>query len=243
MLGYRTDSWVICFCARRRKAPRLEGAAANAAAEIDYNFTEASKRIQAATGNKQLNSLPAIFVLGDGGSAKTTIIAQSGIEPELVAGQAMQDNATVPTRSVNLWYSRSTLFIDPAASVVADAGARRKLFKKFLPVQLNSLLASKAAPTRSVLLTLDCETFLQAGGPDALAAKARDYQGILGELSRELGSSFPVYVLFTKADKIPYFRYYVENLSEPEALEVLGVSLPLPRLACRVLMLNSSRCG
>jgi type VI secretion system protein ImpL len=205
----------------------LEGAAASAAQEIDYNFGEASKRIQAATGNKQLNSLPAIFLLGDLGAAKTTVLTQSGIEPELIAGQAMQDTAVAPTRSVNLWYARNTLFIDPAGGVVADPGARRKLFKKFLPVQLNSLLASKAGPTRSVLLTVDCDTLIQPGGANALAAKARDYQTILSELSRELGSSFPVYVLFTKADKIPYFRDFVENLSEAEAAEVLGVSLPI----------------
>jgi len=135
----------------KEDAAPLEGAAASVTAEIDYNFAEASKRIQAATGNKQINSLPAIFMLGDSGSAKTSIVMQSGVEPELVAGQAMQDNAPVPTRSVNLWYSRNTLFIDPAGSVVADSGLRRKLFKRFLPVQLNSLLGSKAAPTRSVL--------------------------------------------------------------------------------------------
>ena len=206
----------------------LEGDSANAAREIDYNFTEASKRIQAATGNKQLNSLPAIFLLGDLGAAKTSIITQSGIEPEILAGQAMQDSAVIPTRSVNLWFARNTLFIDPAGSVVADPGARRKLFKKFLPVQLNSLLASKTPPTRSVLLTVDCDTFMQAGGANALAAKARDYQAILSELSRELGASFPVYVLFTKADKIPYFRDFVENLNDAEVADVLGVSLPLP---------------
>jgi len=202
--------------------------ASSAANDIDFSFNEAQKRIQAATGNKQLNSLPAIFVLGDIGSAKTSILTQSGIEPELLAGQALQANIVIPTASVNLWYARNTLFIDPSGSVVADPVARRKLFKKFLPVQLNSLLASKTPPTRSVLLTVDCETFLQAGGASALAAKARDYQALLSELSNELGSSFPVYVLFTKADKIPYFRDFVENLNEAEAAEMLGLSLPIP---------------
>lgn len=205
----------------------LEGHAANTANEIDYNFLEASKRIQAATGNKHLNSFPAIFLLGDMASAKTTVIAQSGIEAETLAGQAFEDGALTPTRSVNLWFSRNTLFIDPGAGVVADPGTRRKLFKKFLPVQLNSLLASKSPATRSVLLTVDCEIFLQAGGANTAAAKARDYQAILSELSRELGASFPVYVLFTKTDKIPYFRDFVANLSEQEAADLLGVSLPL----------------
>jgi type VI secretion system protein ImpL len=212
---------------QEQDAPMNE-AATNAAREIDFNFAEAQKRIQAATGNKQLNSLPAVFVLGDVGAAKTSILTQSGIEPELLAGQALQASVVVPTASVNLWYARNTLFIDPSGNVVADPGARRKLFKKFLPVQLNSLLASKAPPTRSVLLAVDCETFLQSGGANLLAGKARDYQVILSELSNELGSSFPVYVLFTKADKIPYFREFVENLNEAEVAEMMGLSLPIP---------------
>lgn len=212
---------------KEQGAPAADGSA-EIAQEIDYNFTEASKRIQAATGNKQLNSLPAVFLLGDSGSAKTTIIMQSGIEPELLAGQAMQDGMAVPTRSVNLWYARNSLFIDPAGPVMGDPAARRKLFKKFLPVQLKSLVATKAPPTRAVLVTVDCDSFMQPGGANLLASRARDYQALLSELSRELGSSFPVYVLFTKADKILYFQNFVENLSDAEVAEVMGVSLPLP---------------
>ncbi len=208
-------------------APTSE-AASVAAREIDVNFNEASRRIQTATGNKVLNSLPAVFVLGDLASAKTSILTQSAMEAELLAGQALQANVVTPTASVNLWFAQNTLFIDPSGNVVADPAARRKLFKKFLPVKLNSVLASKNPPTRSVLLTVDCESFLQSGGANLLAAKARDYQAILSELSQELGSSFPVYVLFTKTDKIPYFLDFVENLTETEVTEVMGLSLPIP---------------
>ncbi len=203
------------------------GASADAAAELDHNFAEASRRIQAATGNKRLESLPAVFILGDSGAAKTSIVAKSGLEPELLAGQAFQDATVAPTRGVILWYARNCLFIDPSGAVLADAATRRKLFKKLPPVRMNAVLAAKVPATRAVLFTVDCETFLQTGGAEALAAKARQFQGVLNELSQELGSSFPVYVLFTKADKIPYFRDFVENLTEAEASEILGVTLPL----------------
>ncbi len=219
----------IGFLFLRPRAPdgASEGPAADAAAEIDFNFAEAAKRIQAATGNKQLGSLPAVFVIGDTGSAKTSIIAKCGLDPELLAGQAFEDVNLVPTRSVNLWYSRHTLFIDPAGAVLSDPGTRRKLFKRFLPVRFNAVLAAKFPPTRAVVFTVDCDTILQSGGAEALAAKARQFQIILGELSQELGSSFPVYVLFTKADRIPYFRDYVENFTEGEASDVFGATLPI----------------
>ena len=209
----------------KQTAAPLEGAAAVAGNEIDFNFNEASKRMQTA-GIKNLGNLPTVFLLGDSDSSKTTVIAKSGVDPQLLAGQAYQDALTVPTRSVNLWYGRNTLFVNPAGSVVADPGARRKLFKKFAP-KFNSVLGSNASPTRSVVFTLDCGSLMQPGGAEAIAAKARQFQTMLAELSQDIGSSFPVYVLFTKADKIPYFRDFVDNFNDQEVNEIFGVTLPV----------------
>ncbi len=200
---------------------------AGQAADIDYAFAEAAQRMRKAQGIKQLNSLPAVFLVGDSGSAKTTILAKSGLEPELLAGAAYQDYLVAPTRALNLWYSQGTLFIDPAGHVVEDGAARRKLFKKFAPRSLHSALSSKLPPARSVVFTVDTETFLQAGGAEALAAKSRQFHTVLTELSAELGASFPVYVLFTKADKIVYFRDFAENLTEAEASDIFGSALPM----------------
>ena len=210
--------------------PKDDGAAEDAAAgstEIDFAFNEASKRMRAARGIKHLGSMPAIFVLGESGSAKTSIIAKSGLEPELIAGHAYDDYVVAPTRALNLWFAQNNLLIDPAGQLVADAPSRRKLFRKFLPVRLNAVVASQLPPSRAVLFTVDSEIFLQAGASEALASKARQFQAVLTELAQILGSSFPVYVLFTKADKIGYFREFAENLTEPEAAEVFGTTLPL----------------
>jgi type VI secretion system protein ImpL len=211
----------------KQELPAPQGAAAGSVAEIDYHYKEAAKRMQAAKGIKQLGSLPAVFVLGETGAAKTSTIAKSGLEPELLAGHAYQDYVIAPTRTLNLWFARNTIFIDPSGNVIADAGIRKRLFRKFLPVRLNAVMAAKLPPSRSVVLTVDCDTFLQSGGAEALTAKARQFHSILTELSQELGSSFPVYVLFTKADKIAYFRDFVTTFTEDEAADVFGVTLPM----------------
>ncbi len=70
----------------KQQGDAVLGEAAGSAAEIDFNFAEASKRMQAGKGVKQLGALPAVFVIGDSGSAKTTVISKSGLEPELLAG-------------------------------------------------------------------------------------------------------------------------------------------------------------
>jgi type VI secretion system protein ImpL len=204
-----------------------QGEEAGATPEIDFAFNEASKRMRAAKGVKQLGSMPSIFILGDTGSAKTSIVAKSGLEPELLAGHAYDDYVIAPTSALNLWFARGALLIDPAGRIVADAPSRHKLFRKFLPVRLNSVVAAGMPASRSVVMTVDCEIFLQSGAAEALAVKARQFQAVLTELAQILGSSFPVYVLFTKTDRISYFREYVENLNEDEAADVFGVTLPM----------------
>src|SRR5579884_4451486 len=167
-----------------------EGAHETGAAntEIDFAFNEASKRMRAARAIRQLGAMPAIFVIGDAGSAKTSVIAKSGLEPELLAGHAYDNYVVAPTRALNLWFANNTLLIDPAGHVVADAPSRRKLFRKFFPVRLNAVMAGGLPPARSVVVTLDCDIFLQPGAAEALAAKARQFQAVLTELAQILGS-------------------------------------------------------
>ncbi|HWF48083.1 MAG TPA: type VI secretion protein IcmF/TssM N-terminal domain-containing protein, partial [Bryobacteraceae bacterium] len=200
--------------------------------EIEFSFSEASKHLL-TVGVKNINTLPSVFILGDPGTAKTSSIAKSGLEPDLLAGYAYEDYVIAPTRALNVWYARQTLYIDPAGAVISEPSVRKKLFEKFAPVRFKSVLGGKQPPPRSVVFTIDCETFLQHGSGDALAAKARQFQAILSELSQQLGANFPVYVLFTKADRINYFRDFVSNFTEAEVTEIFGKTLPLQTATVR----------
>src|SRR5262249_26767881 len=42
-----------------------------------------------------------------------------------------------------------------------------------------------------------------------------------------LGISFPVYVLFTRADRLPFFSEFVRNLTREESGQAVGVTLPM----------------
>ena len=67
----------------------------------------------------------------------------------------------------------------------------------------------------------------QAGSPDALTVSARNLQARLGEISQQFGISFPVYVVFTRMNRIAFFEDFVRNFSNDEATQVLGATLPL----------------
>ena len=197
----------------RGEAPG-EMKAASLLSEVEYSFKSAARRLRSLREVKVMASLPAVFLVGDSGSTKSSSLARSGLAPEMLCD----------TRACCIWYARRTIFIDPAPNLMRDTAARSKLFRKFIPVRQRRM----KAPTRSVVLVVDCDKFVKASGVSAMPAKAREYNILLSELARELGCAVPVYVVFSKADKIPNFQDFVENLSEAEAAEVLGVSLAVP---------------
>lgn len=179
---------------------------------IDSHFAKAAEQIQKTLGIKQLSRMHTVFMFGDIGAAKTSLIANAGIQAELLAGHG----ALVATRTLNLWHGWDALFVDPGGALLADPAARGKLIRKFA-----------AHRTRSLVFAVDCGIFFQPGAAEALAAKLRHFRTMISELARHVTSSFPVYVVFTKADQIPYFSDFARNLNSGEAAEPLGVTLSL----------------
>ena len=64
--------------------------------------------------------LPVVFVLGTEGASKTNAILQSGMEPELLAGQIYDGTNVVPTRTGNVWFARNALYVEWAGRLAAE---------------------------------------------------------------------------------------------------------------------------
>ncbi len=130
----------------------------------------------------------------------------------ILAGQVYQDNAITPTRTANIFYARGTVFVEAGGAVLGTPQAWSRLVAKLQPGKLKSLGGGQAP--RGVLLCFDLETFTRQGAAESIANAARYLQARLGEISQILGVSFPVYVLFTRADRLPYFAEFVRNLKQ-----------------------------
>jgi type VI secretion system protein ImpL len=204
------------------------GAAAGpvSADETDALLRDAEARLTASNQGK-LSQLPVILLLGPPGSAKTNTMVHSGLDPELIAGQVYQDAAIVATRSTNVWYARQTVFVDTGGRLTQDPGRWTKLVKRLEPRKLTRVVGKGQQAPRAAVVCFDMEEFLKPGAPDALAVAARTLHARLGDISQALGISFPVYVLFTKADRLPFFLDYVRNLGNEEAMQVFGATLPI----------------
>src|SRR5258707_679754 len=144
-------------------------------AEVDGLIRDAEAKLAASRveGGAKLNNLPAIFLIGDAGSAKTSTMIHSGLEPELIAGQVFQEANVVPTRSANLWFSRRSIFVEAGGKLLGDAAGWQRLVRRLRPGKLGAVVGKSQQAPRAALVCFDCETFVRTGSTDAVVAGAR----------------------------------------------------------------------
>jgi len=216
----------------RRSKDNGEGGAAGGGAgandELDLLVHEATRRLRNSSlgSSASLGKLPLIFVLGEPGSIKTSSIVNSGLEPELLAGQAYQEKRVQPTRTANLWYTHAAVFVDVGGDLVSQPGRWLRLLRLLQPGQLSAVLSKGQQSPRAAIVCFPCENFLRPGASEATANAAKQLGARLQDVSRQMGINLPVYVLFTKLDRIPAFGDYCRQLSKEEVSEVVGATLP-----------------
>jgi type VI secretion system protein ImpL len=195
--------------------------------EIDSLIRKGLGRLRATeAGSAGLGDLPAVLVLGEAGAAKTSIVFQSGLEPQLLAGNTIQSNIPVPTRALNLWYAPPFIVLEAGGPLLHEPPRWAHLVK-FLANRAATLMGKGASPPRLALLCIDCEKLLTPGVAATLGASVDQWRARLRETSQLLGINLPVYVLFTRADRLQFFQEYVAPLSNDDASRVLGAALPL----------------
>ncbi len=227
-LGISATAIFYWFQSRKSKSSAAgeDSAAAPAQGdqEIDALLRDAEARLPKGT---KVAGLPVVFVVGETGSTKTTTILHSGLEPELLAGQTHQDNQVVPTRSVNLWFARQMIFLEAGGRLLGEPSKWLRLLARLRPGRLKSVVGSRGEATRAALVCVDAESFTLPGAAEAVAAAARTLEARLSEISQQFGVSFPVYVLFTKMNRLAFFEDFLRNLTNEEATQVLGATLPM----------------
>src|SRR5271169_4269616 len=235
LLGLIAAGAVLWYQRSVKKAnepPPEDGSQPSGTDDLDTVVREAIRRLKHSTLGKgtNLGSLPLVFVLGDSGSTKTTVVIHSALDPELLAGQVYRDTEVLPTSAANIWYTRQAIFVDPAGGMMGQADRWRRLVKLLQPARFSAAIGKRAQAPRAAIVCFDCENFLQPGASETAVSAARRLSVRLQEVSQLLGISFPVYVLFTKVDRISFFAEFVRAMSKDEVAEVLGATLPLRSL-------------
>ena len=196
------------------------------APEIGDHLSTATRRLVASgvASKKGLKTLPVMLVMGPGQSAKTSVVQQSGLEIDFLAGDGEGGEPPPSTPNLNLWLSRDTVLLEAGENASRSSGGWDRV--------LNALRTGfwagmgKEQPARAALVCLGTEWIMNKdrGEVQSLAKAIRER---LNEAAVALDRRLPVYVLFTKADQLPHFTEFVRNLNQQEAEEPLGATLPL----------------
>src|SRR5215813_11736641 len=119
-----------------------------------------------------LTDLPWYLIVGPAGAGKTAVFHYSGIEPSLLAGQAIgSDGVVTSTRLANLWLANECIYLEIGGGVfnaepakftqlleVLKSSAQGRGWKSWLKRAVNPI------PLRGVLLVFDSREF--AGTPE-----------------------------------------------------------------------------
>jgi type VI secretion system protein ImpL len=221
---------LLLFLFLRSRSERALPAPDTAGADdIGLALAAAQARLGASPSatESRVARLPLILVLGPSGSTKTSVVAHSGLDAELLSGEVSRADVPVPTDPVNVWYARGTVIVEAGGRLLDDEARWQRLVRLIRPSRLAAAFGRGTQSPRAAVVCFPCDEFLKPGASAEVAAAARRLRTRLGEVSQELGIQLPVYVLFTRSDRLPYFAEYVRNLSTGEAQQVLGATLPV----------------
>jgi type VI secretion system protein ImpL len=184
---------------------------------------DARIRQAARAGAKSLAAMPLIYVIGDENSAKTQTVLQSGLDPELLAGNVFRDGLVVPTQLANLWLAGNSVLVEAGGALLRQPPLWLRLVRATIPARLGSVFSSDSRlPARSVVVCVSIERILAPNTSEQIRALAQTLNERLRQLSQTLGISLPIYVLFTKLDNITPFAEYASRLSEEEVKLPIG---------------------
>jgi type VI secretion system protein ImpL len=240
--------WIMGWRRSRRKqeaqpatAPATAPAAAPAGPVVlteDDNtliglIREADQRLaqapgHAASGPGSVLDLPLILAMGPERSGKTAVIHHSGLEPSLLAGQAIGNDGTITsTRVANLWLAHESLLLEVSGRIFA--GDRLAEFLRNLRPSAATGWKTWFTPerqppqVRGILLFFDAREFMGTPEPSRLDRWAQAIRARLSTTAGFFGAECPVYVLFTNTDALPYFEDFFNGMAEAEVGQVLGL--------------------
>jgi len=176
---------------------------------------------------KNLTGRPLVLVVGPEGSARTSLVAHSGGDPELLAGQApaQTTDAPSPTTTANVWAMQQSVVVELTSRLLTDATRWGKVLRSLRAPRAAAAVGQGTAAPRAVVVCVPCDLFY-GGNAQQLTTLGALLRQRLAEASRELGLALPVYVVFTKLDRVPHFEAWISPFTRDELRAPLGATLP-----------------
>lgn len=196
------------------------------AAELQKKFQYAFSHLKSKNGKSSLLQLPWFMIIGQPGSGKTTLFANSGLKfplAEFFQNRAIQ--GVGGTKNCDWWIAQDAVLLDTAGrytsrdshAQVDDAG-----WNKFL-----SLIAKyRRKPVNGLLISISIADLLSQSETE-FRAQIQVIKRRITELNNRFDTRFPLYVFLTKTDLLSGFSQFFEDLTQQEREQVLGATFQL----------------
>ncbi len=214
--------------ATARAASPLDAASAQDQSVLKSLQDSLNKAIRVITESKlargrkpaeAMYALPWILFLGPSGSGKTTALEESGVEFAFsTADERRRQKGS--EGGCDYWFSRDAVALDLSGRIATEE-EQYGVFKGFLD-QLKR--ARKDRPIDGVVVTVSIQD-LQDQPEDQVESLAGHLKQRFDEMIRRLGIRFPVYVLFTKWDKIDGFPEFFRGFRSRDRAQVWGATI------------------
>lgn len=207
-------------------------------AEADAEQEILAERLKSALGTLQtarlsrgrrLYELPWYVLIGAPGSGKTTMLRQSGLHFPLES--QIGDNAVQGaggTRYCDWWFTDEAVFLDTAGRYTAQdepRGIEGEAWRGFLGMLRRS---RPKRPLNGVIVTVSLLDVVRQT-PTQQSLHTAAIKRRIQELNSHLGMELPVYVVFTKCDRVAGFEPFFADLDEEQREQPLGLTFPFRR--------------
>jgi type VI secretion system protein ImpL len=201
-------------------------------------IAEANNSLRKAPGYGEeaapIYRLPWRLLMGPENSGKSSTFLNSELEPQLLAGRVAVPGVNSSGQICNLWLAKNTIFAELSGKAFDGDLARWTQLLGVLrgtrSVSTWRRLLGKREPTiqlRGVIGFCDLREFTTASAdPQRFERYSRNWQDRLKAVGDVFGVRFPVYLLITKCDGIPFFQEFFHAFPESDTRQVLGCTLP-----------------
>jgi type VI secretion system protein ImpL len=196
---------------------------------LESNFTKACSIIGKGQWASQLTkrnaySLPWYITLGAAGSGRSNLLRQSKL-PYPVANESYQQIEHDEDELCQFWFSKNAVIIDTKADFfteLKDDSLQQTVWQRLL-----GLLKGyrRKQPLNGVILTIDLNDLLLKTTQQK-AELAHQFRLQLQVLNKRLGIQCPIYICFSKCDRLLGFNEFFESLNEEQRQAALGFTLP-----------------